>query len=44
MNKAKEEGLRNNRLVSGLGKISPFREETELPSEYVQNKGLIVHL
>ncbi len=36
--------INNVLLLSGLGKISPFREETELPSEYVPDKGLIVHL
>ncbi len=36
--------INNVLLLSGLRKVSPFRGETELPSEYVQNKGLIVHL
>ena len=36
--------INNILLLSGLGSISSFSGETELPSEYVPNKGLVVHL
>lgn len=36
--------INNVLLLSGLGNISSFTEETELQSEYVSGKGLVVHL
>lgn len=36
--------INNVLLLSGLGNISSFSGETELPSEYVPEKGLVVHL
>ncbi len=36
--------INNSLLLSGLGVISTYTEDTVLPSEYVPDKGLIVHL
>lgn len=36
--------INNALLLSGLGVISTYTEDAELPSEYVPDKGLIVHL
>jgi len=36
--------INNILLLSGLGNISSFTEETELQSEYIPEKGLVVHL
>ena len=36
--------INNTLLISGLGTISSYTKETDLPSEYSPEKGLIVHL